>query len=318
MDKKEEDMGRKHSFLKLLTATGIALLAANKYVEKKAKDKNKVHTTGSYFKYKYGDVNYNVYGEGLPLILIHDLDPMASSYEWEEIIDTLSENYTVYVLDLLGCGQSDKPNITYTNYMYVDMLHHFMDEVVGEKATLLTSHNAAGIGFMCNHMYPESIEKIIAINPNDLDEVTFETTQKDKLRKSILYMPIIGTAIYNANYTEEKIRNVLRETYFNNAENVSKYFDLYYQLAHHKESKSRYLYASIACKYTNINIENGIKDKDNIIIIQSNNRFRKDRIESAYSEINPKIKSLSIDNSKLLPQLEVPEKLASIILEILK
>lgn len=96
-------MAKKHSFIKLLTATGFALFLANKYIDNKSNNKNKVHSTGEFFNYKYGEVYYNKFGSGDPILLIHDLNAMSSSYEWEEIIDDLSENHTVYTIDLLGC-----------------------------------------------------------------------------------------------------------------------------------------------------------------------------------------------------------------------
>ena len=43
--------------------------------------------------------------------LIHDLDPTASSYEWKAVTKKLAENHTVYAIDLLGCGRSEKPNM---------------------------------------------------------------------------------------------------------------------------------------------------------------------------------------------------------------
>lgn len=313
MDKKEVVMAKKHSFIKLLTATGFALFLSNKYIDNKSNNKNKVHSTGEFFNYKYGEVYYNKFGSGDPILLIHDLNAMSSSYEWEEIIDDLSENHTVYTIDLLGCGQSAKPNIIYTNFLYVEMLKDFIKSVVKEKAIIITSHNSGSIGVMINHMHPELVKKVILINPNDLENNSFITTQKDKLLKKCIYLPLLGTSIYNSAYTEENIKKVLRETYFYNKELGNKYFDLYYQVAHYNESKSRYLYASIRCKYTNIDIANGINDKDNIIIIESSERYNAPRICEVYQKKNSEIKIETLDNSKLLPQLETPGALIELL-----
>ena len=131
-------MAKKDSFIKLLTATGFALFLSNKYIDNKSNNKNKVHSTGEFFNYKYGEVYYNKFGSGDPILLIHDLNAMSSSYD-------LSENHTVYTIDLLGCGQSAKPNIIYTNFLYVEMLKDFIKSVVKEKAIIITSHNSGSI-----------------------------------------------------------------------------------------------------------------------------------------------------------------------------
>ena len=61
-------------------------------------------------------------GEGTPLLLVHDLNCASSNYEWKYVVDDLSKRHTVYAIDLLGCGHSDKPKMTYTNYLYVQLL----------------------------------------------------------------------------------------------------------------------------------------------------------------------------------------------------
>jgi len=48
-----------------------------------------------------------VAGSGPPLVLVHGL--MTSSYSWRFVIADLARHYKVYVPDLVGSGQSDKP-----------------------------------------------------------------------------------------------------------------------------------------------------------------------------------------------------------------
>ena len=75
---------------------------------------------------RFGDIFYTKKGHGTPLLLIHDLKCAASAAEWDSIIDSLAENHTVYALDLLGCGRSEKPKMTYTNYIYVQLINNFI------------------------------------------------------------------------------------------------------------------------------------------------------------------------------------------------
>ena len=48
------------------------------------------------------------FGSGKPLLLIHDLDPSSSAYEWNQLEQQLAKDFTVYSIDLPGCGRSDK------------------------------------------------------------------------------------------------------------------------------------------------------------------------------------------------------------------
>src|SRR5215213_4862561 len=53
-----------------------------------------------------GEVAWEVFGEGPPLVLVHGT-PMRS-YLWRNIVPALAEHHSVYVYDLLGYGESEK------------------------------------------------------------------------------------------------------------------------------------------------------------------------------------------------------------------
>ena len=77
------------------------------------------NSDNQYYEWRFGKIRYIKKGTGSPLLLIHNLTPGSCSYEYKFLIDSLSKNHEVYAFDLLGYGLSDKPNITYTNYLFV-------------------------------------------------------------------------------------------------------------------------------------------------------------------------------------------------------
>ncbi len=112
----------KHFFLLTALAAGTIHLA-NRFVDMTAQMKNLLKSqNGKYFESKNGKVFYTKRGSGTPLLLIHELNPIASSYEWCRVMKKLEKDHTVYTLDLLGCGRSDNvlfsaiiPLLFYTN-----------------------------------------------------------------------------------------------------------------------------------------------------------------------------------------------------------
>ena len=68
---------------------------------------------GTWYDWKFGKVYYTKQGDGAPLLLIHDLSVCSSGYEWKKAAPLLAKTNTVYVIDLPGCGRSEKPNLTY-------------------------------------------------------------------------------------------------------------------------------------------------------------------------------------------------------------
>ena len=63
----------------------------------------------------------------------------------------LEKTNTVYTIDLLGCGRSDKPNITYTNYLYVQLIDNFIKDVIKEKTDVVATGSSVSFTVMaCN------------------------------------------------------------------------------------------------------------------------------------------------------------------------
>ena len=105
---------------KLITFAALAsgaMYAFNKYIDYTANYRGlTLDEDENYYAWRNVTIFYKKKGNGSPLLLIHDLNPISSSYEWSHIIDKLSETYTVYAIDLLGCGKSEKPSSSYVNY----------------------------------------------------------------------------------------------------------------------------------------------------------------------------------------------------------
>uniref|UniRef100_A0A1D1XNZ7 Putative hydrolase yugF n=2 Tax=Anthurium amnicola TaxID=1678845 RepID=A0A1D1XNZ7_9ARAE len=83
------------------------------------------------------DVNYLVKGEGgPPLLLVHGFG--ASVAHWRRNIAILAEGYTVYAIDLLGFGASDKPaRFAYAMEIWAQLILDFLDEVIKRPTVLI-------------------------------------------------------------------------------------------------------------------------------------------------------------------------------------
>lgn len=107
----------------LTTMSGAAIYFLNKTLDTAAVRKNLLASAEKeIFSWQFGDIFYTKKGTGTPMLLLHDLHCASSGREWQYIEDTLAKDHTVYTLDLLGCGRSDKPAITYTNFLYVQLI----------------------------------------------------------------------------------------------------------------------------------------------------------------------------------------------------
>lgn len=305
----------RHFFLLTALAAGTIHLA-NRFIDMTAEMKNILKSqNGDYYDWKNGKIFYTKRGTGSPILLIHELNPISSSYEWCRTVKKLEKNHTVYTLDLLGCGRSDKPYLTYTNYLYVQLLTDFIHNIIGESPDVITTNNSISFVILAQNMNKNLMNRIIAINPPALSSFEQTPDKSSILKKTLLELPILGTFIYNVRTHETNIAKVLRKTYFCKPQLVSsKMLDAYYEAAHMNKSHGKYLMASMEGHYTDNGIVHALKNLDTpIYIIESRNTPNAVEIADSYARKNSNVETAYISNAGLVPQLEVPDKLLSIV-----
>ena len=48
-------------------------------------------------------------------------------------------------MDLLGCGRSEKPNLTYTNYLYVQLISDFIQSEIGHRTDVIATGSSSSL-----------------------------------------------------------------------------------------------------------------------------------------------------------------------------
>lgn len=305
----------KHFFL-LTTLASACIYGINKFIDTTSSIKKLLTTnSGHFFEWRYGNIFYTKHGEGSPLLLIHDLHPASSSIEWNYLIKKLEKNHTVYAIDLLGCGRSDKPNLTYTNYMYVQLITDFVKKIIENKTDVIATGDSGSFTLMASNMDEEIFNNIFLISPSSLDSLQATPHKQNNLVKKVLEFPIIGTFFYNLEMTEDKITDLFEQKYYHKKSLISgKLKDYYYESAHLQKSNGRFLFGSIIGNYTNINIIPALKKIENPIFLIGN-RDSEESIHTieSYVKYDENIETAYISNCKKLPQLEDPDKLYEII-----
>ena len=205
MRRNEEYIMNKWQKVGLAAGMGTAVIATthiiNKFIFKYATINNYTFENKSENSYgwKFGNIAYSAYGDknASPLLLIHDLNAYSSGYEWNNVIQHLSDTHYVYVLDMLGCGHSDKPHITYTTYMYTQLLNDFITNVIGKPTDIMATGSSApiaiGAAFTNNALY----NKILLVSPEAVSRAGITPGKRANIRRKLLSIPVIGTTIYN-------------------------------------------------------------------------------------------------------------------------
>lgn len=307
-------------FLLLTTAAVGSIYAFNRFIaETSASKKLLTDGNGSYYNWKFGKVFYTKKGNGTPLLLIHDTDVSSSSFEWYKLIKKLEKNHTVYTIDLIGCGRSDKPALTYTNYLYVQLIVSFVHDVIGSSTDVIASQFSSTFTLMANQLDTELFDHIILINPPSIKNVQGTITTANKIMKDIMELPLIGTFVYNLTHKRSDIDTAFRQRYYKKPQLIlGKLEDIYYEAAHSNNGNGKYLYASQISNYMNVHMDHVIRKLEKPVHMVASQDLKSNiSTMDSYRHLNSSIEIHYLSGCKLLPQLEIPEKLLSAVNAIL-
>lgn len=90
-------------------------------------------------------IHYLEAGSGRPILFLHGIP--TSSYVWRNVIPYLSSLGRCIAPDLIGFGQSDKPNIEYTLEDHIKYIEAFIEKLNLKKVTLVMHGWGSVIGF---------------------------------------------------------------------------------------------------------------------------------------------------------------------------
>ncbi len=187
---------------------------------------------GEYYHWKQGDFFYQKIGGGLgrPILILHSLSPDQSAAQCKSLALSLSEKRTVYTMDLLGCGRSAKPPVTYSNFLYVLQTVECVEKIIGQPVHLVAVGNSAEIAIAAARYQPEDFYQITLVDPPREGERKKVPDTESRFRKKLIEVPILGTLLYNI-------------AFYQSAE------------AHMGGEDARYLYASMEGRYTDYDVE---------------------------------------------------------------
>lgn len=124
---------------------------------------------GEYYL-KYKEHNICVYENGtgeIPIVLLHGAGLDSAMLSWQEVMNLLPSNYTVYAIDLLGHGKSDKPENMSCDMFYknhIECLENIIEQLKLDTFILsgLSMGGAISIGYTLKH--PSKIKILIPVD----------------------------------------------------------------------------------------------------------------------------------------------------------
>ncbi len=105
----------------------------------------------------------HVLGRGEPVLLVHGIT--TYSFLWKDVVPALTDNFKVITVDLLGCGESDKPHGgDYSISAQAEIIVKLLDRLGLERTHLVGHDVGGGIGQIIAVRYPERVRTLTLIN----------------------------------------------------------------------------------------------------------------------------------------------------------
>ncbi|MEX0620554.1 MAG: alpha/beta hydrolase [Solirubrobacterales bacterium] len=107
-------------------------------------------------------VTFHMMGEGPPILLIHGIT--SSSRTWKRVMPGLAENHTVIAPDLLGHGNSAKPQGDYSLGAYASGIRDLLVALDVPRVTVVGHSLGGGIALQFAYQFPERVGRIVLVD----------------------------------------------------------------------------------------------------------------------------------------------------------
>src|SRR3954453_6397859 len=109
---------------------------------------------------------FRISGTGPALLLLHGL--ACDSSTWLDVIPTLSEHFTVIAPDLLGHGESDKPDADYSLGGYANGMRDLLTILGIDKVTVVGHSFGGGVAMQFAYQFPDRTERVVLVSTGGL------------------------------------------------------------------------------------------------------------------------------------------------------
>lgn len=137
-------------------------------------------------------IGYRAEGSGPLLVLLHGI--AGTSATWDDLIPRLSGRHRVLAPDLLGHGESAKPEGDYSLGAYANVLRDFLEVLGHDRATLVGHSLGGGIALQFAYQFPERCERLVLVSSGGLGREVHPVLRAAALPGAEIVLPWLSVA----------------------------------------------------------------------------------------------------------------------------
>jgi pimeloyl-ACP methyl ester carboxylesterase len=182
-------------------------------------------------------VAYAVQGSGPPVLLLHSIGYWSWSYEWRHNVEVLARRFTVYTVDLLGFGRSDRPAVAYGARLYLALISDFARRVVRAPTALVGAGLSGVYAAELAAADPARFPVVVLVAPTGLTMLRERASTADSAGRRLVETPLVGTAAWNARVSHAALLRLLEVTYYREGQVTRERLEMAFATTHQPGAK---------------------------------------------------------------------------------
>ncbi|MFN8845347.1 MAG: alpha/beta fold hydrolase [Bdellovibrionales bacterium] len=139
----------------------------------------------------FGSIKYRepvVQNDRFPILLVHGIYGGASHRTFRQLLPLLDQaQERVFILDLPGAGESDKPKRPYQVKDFDIFLERFIDTVIKDRTTLVAESLLTASALRVSALRPDLVRRLVLINPSGVNSLNGPPSQREQALYDRLY-----------------------------------------------------------------------------------------------------------------------------------
>jgi pimeloyl-ACP methyl ester carboxylesterase len=255
-----------------------------------------------------------------PLILLHGFG--TSIGHWRQNLAVLGEHHTVYALDMLGFGASEKAPVSYKVELWVEQVYDFWRTFIQRPVVLVGNSIGSLVSLTAAAMHPDMVQGVVMLSLPDLS-IRQETIPKI-LRPAIASIenlfasPLLLKTIFRIVRRPKVVRRWASMAYANSEAITDELVDILVGPAQDRGSAQAFsaiLKAMIGAQFSPP-VKTILPDLTipSLLIWGQQDRMIPPAFAAQFAAYNPNVQLLTLDNAGHCPHDECPEEVNQAIL----
>ncbi len=251
-----------------------------------------------------------------PVLLIHGIYAGASSYEYRKLAPLLARTRRVVVLDLLGCGLSEMPNLAYSPELFVENIVDALGELFEGPMTLVGSSLGGAFSIRAALRAPDRVAHLVTLCPTGLGGILDEEpTPLQRAVSAFVRLPLVGESAFNLLASKASIKWFLERWTYGDPKSVTpEILDHYYAVSH--QPGARFVPAQFVGQALNLAVARDLPFVEApLLVLWGEEAPRTNPLRNAaeYVRLARDGKLETFAHAGLLPHEEAPERTAEAI-----